>query len=127
MTWIASRYGFFSVVCARKGSGAHAQPVDPDRLMIRARDPRHLLNLQEAFADQLGGFEILRTNADYPARFIVPKVVFAEVARKLVMDIGYDNFKSEVYKREGSTEYEGALHRVWSVFRGIEPKDARGS
>jgi hypothetical protein len=35
--WIFTRYGFFSVVCARQGEGQPGQPVDPDRVMIRAR------------------------------------------------------------------------------------------
>lgn len=35
--WLFTRYGFFSVVCARQGDGSHVMPVDPDRMMVRAR------------------------------------------------------------------------------------------
>jgi hypothetical protein len=40
--WIFSKYGFFSAVCARQGDGSHGQPVDPERMMVRARDQGHL-------------------------------------------------------------------------------------
>jgi len=35
--WIFTKYGFYSAVCARQGDGSHGQPVDPDRIMVRAR------------------------------------------------------------------------------------------
>ena len=34
--WIFTKHGFFSAVCARQGDGKHGQPVDPDRIMVRA-------------------------------------------------------------------------------------------
>jgi len=47
--WIFTKYGFFSAVCAREGSGRHGQPVDPDRIMIRARLLSHLEALLKRF------------------------------------------------------------------------------
>lgn len=34
--WMFTKYGFYSVVCARESSKPNA-PVDPTRVMIRAR------------------------------------------------------------------------------------------
>lgn len=39
--WSFTKYGFFSVVNARKGFGEPGQPVDPDRLMVRSRSQSH--------------------------------------------------------------------------------------
>lgn len=44
--WVFTKHGFFSAVCARQGSGKHGQPVDPNRIMIRARVRAHLEALQ---------------------------------------------------------------------------------
>ncbi len=52
--WLFTKYGFYSVVCARQGDGSHSQPVDPDRIMVRARVRRHLEALKDRFADLLG-------------------------------------------------------------------------
>jgi len=35
--WLFTKHGFFSAVCARQGNGEHGQPVDPGRIMVRAR------------------------------------------------------------------------------------------
>jgi len=34
--WVFTRQGFFSAVCARQGSGKHGQPIDLNRIMVRA-------------------------------------------------------------------------------------------
>lgn len=40
--WIFTKYGFYSAVCARQGDGSSGQPIDPERLMVRARVRAHL-------------------------------------------------------------------------------------
>ena len=62
--WIFTRHGFFSAVCARQGDGGYDQPVDPNRIMVRAR--AHLEALGERFLDLLGDCEILENaGTDY--------------------------------------------------------------
>ena len=51
--WIFSKHGFFSAVCARQGDGGHSQPVDPVRLMVRARVRSHLEALKSQFSELL--------------------------------------------------------------------------
>ena len=50
--WIFTKYGFYSAVCARQGDGKKHQPVDPDRIMVRARARQHLDNLVARFPDE---------------------------------------------------------------------------
>jgi hypothetical protein len=57
--WIFTRYGFFSAVCAREGDGAHGRPIDPDRIMVRARLRDHLERLIAAFPELVGGATII--------------------------------------------------------------------
>jgi hypothetical protein len=49
--WLFTKYGFYSAVCARQGDGSHGQPVDPNRIMVRARMRQHLEALKERFND----------------------------------------------------------------------------
>lgn len=95
--WVFTKYGFFSAVCARQGSGKHGQPVDTNRIMVRARVRAHLESLKKRFADLLGQCEIQQfAGTDYAFRFFVAKPVWAQVLAELAEETDYDNFKSEV-------------------------------
>ena len=122
--WLFTQYGFFSVVCARKGDGSHGQPVDPMRLMIRARIRPHLEGLKNGFEELLNTTEIIETTStDYRYRMFVEKAEWTQVLKKLSEEMDYDNFKSKVADRiaEVGTEYAHALHDVWSVMYKIQP------
>jgi hypothetical protein len=121
--WIFSRYGFFSADCARQGQGEYGQPVDPDRIMVRARLRAHLENLQQRFPDLLGALEIQQfEGTDYAYRIFIGKTVWAQVMAALADDIDYDNFKSAVARHLGSegAAYEHALHDVWGTMYGLQ-------
>ena len=120
--WIFTKYGFFSVVCARVGEDPGAR-VNPERVMIRARDPSHLFELRNAFQDQLGAEPVIKTpNGDYGWRMIVDKWIWAKVLEMMAEQTDYDNFKNEVDHRYPKTEafekakglYIRSLHDVWS-------------
>jgi hypothetical protein len=116
--WIFTKYGFFSAVCAKPGKGQPGQPVDPDRLMVRARVRNHLESLKNRFPESLGVCPIeAHVGTDYAYRIFVPKGTWAKVIAALTDEIDYGNFKSEV-RRHGGKEgeaYEHALHDVWGV------------
>ena len=40
--WLFTKYGCYSVVCARQGDGRHGQPADESRVMVRGRVRSHL-------------------------------------------------------------------------------------
>jgi len=131
MTWIIHpEFGFFSIVQARAGNGELGQPPDPNRLMVRARLVADLERLKAAFP-QLREIRILTSlSADYPARILVGRSVWAEVAAGLVMDhLGYLNAKAEAAAKRGPGDsLVEAMHAIWSVLRRIElPRTWRAS
>jgi len=123
--WIFTKYGFFSIVCARQGSGEHGQPVDPQRMMVRARVRQHLEALQRRFPELLGACDIREFPAtDYAFRMFVPKAVWSQVLAGLAEEMDYDNFKSEVTRYQGKMgkDYEHSLHEVWSVMYQLQKR-----
>jgi hypothetical protein len=121
--WIFTKHGFFSAVCARKGNGKHGQPVDPDRIMVRARVREHLDALKKRFPDLLGQCEIQGSaGTDYAYRLFVPKSAWVQVVAGLAEETDYDNFKSEVARHQGraGAAYERSLHEVWSVMHKLQ-------
>lgn len=121
--WIFTKHGFFSAVCARKGSGKHGQPVDPERIMVRVRLREHLETLKEQFSDLLGQCEIQEfAGTDYAFRIFVAKSVWSQVLAGLAEETDYDNFKSKVARHQGKAgaSYERSLHDVWSVMYKLQ-------
>src|SRR6056297_1051824 len=111
--WIFTKYGFYSAVCARQGDGSYGQPVDPDRIMVRARIKAHLESLIAAFPEELATAEIKAfPGTDYAYRIFIPKQVWSKVLAALSDDLDYDNFKAAVSKHQGHNAYEHALHEV---------------
>jgi len=121
--WVFTKHGFFSAVCARQGSGEHGNPVDPNRIMVRARLRSHLEALKKRFPDQLGPCEIQEfAGSDYAVRIFVAKSVWSQVLAGLAEETDYDNFKSEVARHQGraGAAYERSLHDVWSVMYRLQ-------
>jgi hypothetical protein len=121
--WIFTRYGFFSAVCARQGNGSYGQPVDLNRIMVRARMREHLEALQRRFPQELGAGEIVSSGGtDYAFRLFIEKPVWAQVMSALAEETDYDNFKSSVARLQGreGAAYEHALHDVWSVMNRLQ-------
>ena len=115
--WLATRLGFFSVVCART-SGAKGAPIDPTTMMVRVRSRQHLRNLQAEFPE-LKDLKIHRSKSgDYCARLFVPKALWVRIATELAEDVDYDNFKSACSARpveQLSDPYLKFLSSVWSA------------
>jgi hypothetical protein len=112
-----------SAVCARQGGGKHGRPVDPDRMMIRARVRGHLEALKKRFLDLVGKIEIQDSaEMDYAFRLFMPKSVWVQVLAGLAEETDYDNFKSEVAHHQGKAgaAYEHSLHEVWSVMHKLQ-------
>jgi len=121
--WLFTKHGFYSAVCARQGDGGHGQPVDLDRVMVRARVRSHLEALKETFSDLLADSEIRESvSTDYAFRIFVDKAVWSQVLAGLSEELDYDNFKSKVASHQGSegAAYEHSLHDVWSVMKELQ-------
>jgi hypothetical protein len=121
--WIFTKHGFFSAVCARQGDSKHSQPVDLDRIMVRARLRGHLEDLKKRFPDLLGSCAIQESaGTDYAYRLFVQKSAWAQVLAGLAEETDYDNFKSEVAHHQGraGAAYEHLLNEVWSVMHKLQ-------
>lgn len=121
--WIFTKHGFFSAVCARQGNGKHGQPVDPERIMVRARVREHLETLKKRFPDLLAGGEVQEfAGTDYAFRLFVQKSAWMQVVSAMAEETDYDNFKSAVARHQGraGAAYEHSLHEVWSVMNQLQ-------
>jgi hypothetical protein len=121
--WIFTKHGFYSAVCARQGDGTHGQPVDPDRIMVRARVQKHLEALKERFPDLLDRCDIREfAGTDYAYRLFIDKSLWSHVLAGLAEETDYDNFKDEVdrHQRDAGEEYVDSLHKVWSVMNRLQ-------
>lgn len=121
--WIFTKYGFFSAVCARQGSGKQGQPVDPDRIMVRGRVRSHLEALKKRFPALLGEYDIQDSaGTDYAFRLFIQKSAWMQVVSGLAEETDYDNFKSEVARHQGKAgaAYEHSLHEVWEVMYRLQ-------
>ena len=121
--WIFTKHGFYSAVCARRGSGKQGQPVDPESIMVRTRLRSHLTALQDRFPEFIGACEIKEfVGTDYAFRLFVPKSVWKQVLAALAEETDYDNFKSEVARHQGKAgaAYEHSLHEVWKVMNRLQ-------
>jgi hypothetical protein len=121
--WIFTKHRFFSAVWARQGNGKHGRPVDPARIMVRARIRGNLEALTKRFPDLLGESEIQEsTGTDYAYRLFVPKSAWSQVVAGLAEETYYDNFKSKVARHQGKAgaAYEHSLHEVWSVMHRLQ-------
>jgi hypothetical protein len=127
--WLMTRYGFYSVTCARQEGNRAGAAVNPGIFQVRARVKAHLENLIDRFPALLGECEILETPTnDYLWRIFVPRDTWCEISAYLADDITYDNFKSECARQVGdqSFGYLPALHDVWSVM-GRMQRQAHGT
>ena len=121
--WLFTRHGFYSVVCARKGDGGQGCPVDPLKVMARARMRDHLVRLIDRFPEALRDCEIREfAGTDYAFRIFVSKSDWSTVLAGLNEELDYDNFKSEVARYQGreGRKYERSLHDVWSVMHELQ-------
>jgi hypothetical protein len=119
--WLFTRYGFFSVACARKAGGGE----DPDLLMIRARRRAHLEQLQARFPEIAGAEIIVTRDRDYRYRIVVAKTVWAGTVSELALEQTWSNFKNEAERFQGKagSDYVRALHEVWDVMYELQGRE----
>jgi hypothetical protein len=122
--WLFTRYGFYSAVCARKNNGKKGSPINPDRIMVRARIKSHLQALKSRFHELLRRTKIEDTyGTDYRFRIFIPKRRWATIVAEIVLEMTWDNFKSEVarFQPQNDGGYEHSLHSVWGTMSHLQP------
>jgi hypothetical protein len=103
--------GFFSIVQKPSDAG-HGT------LTVRARVRGDLEALQKRYLHAMGEIVESRSN-DYRFRAVVPRADVAAAMSKMVEDLTYSNFKSEVAKVQGHAR-EHVYHDVWSVLYKLQ-------
>lgn len=120
--WLMTRYGFYSIVCARDDTGAPHKEL----MMIRARKREHLERLKD-FGDAFG--EIKETEyTDYPYRIIAGRDVVVQLAARLMGEVDYSNFKKVAAGPKGTPgdkEYHRFLQFVWATGLHMEPRGSK--
>lgn len=124
--WLFTCYGFFSAVCARQGEGSYGKPVDPNKVMVRARRREHLADLLDRFGNLFPDTPAIHEtrSTDYRYRIFIPKSAWAEMVKALVLELNYDNFKNAAHAQlDGTAEgraYTHALSDVWQVMADLQ-------
>jgi hypothetical protein len=119
--WLFTRYGFYSIACARKPDNS----IDQDLLMIRVRRRDHLESLQQRFPALAGSEIVTLPNRDYRYRIIVRKGMWVGIVTELAQEQDWSNFKNEVARHQGARglDYVDALHEVWRVMLALQRGD----
>src|SRR5579872_2305683 len=112
--WIASKYGWFSIVNKptehdKEWSGMSEMPS----INIRARSVDDLEALRK-FAD-IKAKPIISPAADYCCRVIVSRQELARVMGLLALDVDYPNFKDMIDGRPDQAEKLSYYHEIWAL------------
>jgi hypothetical protein len=101
--WLFTNFGFFSVV-QKKGTS---------HLTVRARVRADLDELRERYLPDLSP-TVGKAGTDYPWRATVLHKAFASALGRIVMDLHYSNFKTEVASQQGKAR-AARYHEVWDA------------
>ena len=110
--WLCTPFGFFSIT----------ESVSGGMLQVRARDRKHLEDFMSS-----GGFripaEIVESDTtDYPYRIFLYHEDAAHLISRMVLSIGYGNFKDHVKKvRPEDDGYLNFLTATWARSIQMEP------
>ena len=116
--WIFVRSGFYSIACASKPDGS----LDPDTVMVRARQKARLQNLQRRFPE-IAAVEIRVTpKSDYRFRLIVPEQQWARLLAEMALEQTWSSFKSDAarYQGQGGADHVDGLHEIWAAMHQLQ-------
>ncbi|MGZ6562150.1 MAG: hypothetical protein ACXVH3_30585 [Solirubrobacteraceae bacterium] len=116
--WVFTTDGFLSAVEERRRDHRGA-------IVIRAREASALEALRE-IAPTLTS-TVIYGDSDYRYRAWLGREEWANALAEIGRRVAYDNFKSEVLRRQGTSRYEEALHKVWSALGRTQPGGPYGT
>jgi hypothetical protein len=106
--WNQSSLGFWSAV-KKSPSDAH--------LTVRFRALKHAKEVQAKYPEV--GEIIDHEGTDYPYRVKVDQAVWAEIQKKEVLAINYNNFKNHL-DGIGKSGFHDLCSKVWGIFYPME-------
>jgi len=103
--WIASKFGFFSIV--RKGE---------DQFHVRARVRTDLENLLVAadLDEKIHESDL----SDYKYRLVVGHDAVRKITSALAETLDYPNFKNKIAETPSQESKLGAYHQIWEIMYG---------
>lgn len=105
--WIASVYGWFSIVQKQGG------------ICVRARCRGDLVDLMAA--SQVFSEVIENRETDYPFRIIVERPQLSKIMNALEQAVNYPNFKSKIATVPHQRAKLGQYHEIWAVMADVRP------
>jgi hypothetical protein len=120
--WLMTTEGFYSV------SRWNRPDQFDGMLCVRARERPHLERLLSRLEEdvrhnpdgRVTGIAVT-PDGDYRYRAWVDDVTLGVTLAGLAGELDYPNFKDAVFRRQGETLYERALHKVWGIMAGLQP------
>ncbi|MBL8221308.1 MAG: hypothetical protein JNL62_18895 [Bryobacterales bacterium] len=95
------------------------------KVMIRARQKRHLRNLIRRFPELVKTKIAHSDDTDYRYRIIVSKLLWRKVVGAMVTEQTWSDFKSEAHRHLGDaySDYTRALGAVWSEMHRLQQRE----
>lgn len=109
--WLITSIGFFSVV---------QKPGDKQNgtLTVRSRVRCDLAGLKQHYLPGLGPIQE-SLDTDYRFRAVAPRAEVSAAMARMIEDLDYGNFKSEVAKKQGPKR-ASLYHQVWDVLYQLQ-------
>ena len=103
--WIASKFGFFSIV--RKGE---------EQFHVRARVRTDLENLLVAadLDEKIHQSDL----SDYKYRLVVGQDAVRKITLSMAEALDYPNFKNQIAETSSQERKLGAYHQIWEIMYG---------
>ena len=113
--WLITRFGFFSII---------QKPEDhlKDTLTVRSRVHGDLVALKQHYLPDLGEIQE-SSDTDYRFRATAQRADIAAAMTRIIDDLNYGNFKSEVSKQQGPKR-ASLYHEVWDVLHKLQTDPA---
>ena len=98
--WLFTRWGFYSIACARQGDGGNENEINSHSLVIEAFSQQHLEALKAHLPDLIGN-SFIQEVAESELRFhmIVDKNIWSQVMLSLSQELNYDDFREEMVQK----------------------------
>jgi ADP-ribose pyrophosphatase YjhB (NUDIX family) len=109
--WLITPIGFFSIV-------EKSNDIQAGTLTIRSRVASDLDDLRKTCLPELG-LVMTGTGTDYRFRATAPRAAVAQAMSRIIEDLHYSNFKTEVAKRQGRAR-EAVYHKVWDNLNALQ-------
>lgn len=109
--WLITPVGFFSIV--QKPSDKQS-----DTLTVRSRVYSDLAALKQQYLPNLGLIQE-SYDTDYRFRAVAPRAEVAAAMERMICEVDYSNFKSEVAKKQGHKR-ASVYHQVWDVLYQLQ-------